>query len=39
MVTLGAAGSDLYDVYSTHTAQIDSFFNYFAGRSTSYFSR
>lgn len=28
-VTLGAARSDLYDVYSTHTAQIDSFFNYF----------
>jgi multiple sugar transport system substrate-binding protein len=29
-VTLGAAGSDLYDVFSTHTAQIGSFFNYFA---------
>ena len=29
-VTLGAAGSDLYDVYSTHTAQIGFFFNYFA---------
>ena len=26
-VTLGAAGSDLYDVFSTHTAQIGSFFN------------
>ncbi len=29
-VTLGAARSDLYDVFSTHTAQIGSFFNYFA---------
>lgn len=29
VVTLGAARSDLYDVYSTHTAQIDSYFNYF----------
>ena len=29
-VTLGAAKSDLYDVFSTHTAQIGSFFNYFA---------
>lgn len=30
VVTLGAARSDLYDVFSTHTAQIDSFFNYFS---------
>jgi ABC-type glycerol-3-phosphate transport system substrate-binding protein len=30
VVTLGAARSDQYDVYSTHTAQIGSFFNYFA---------
>jgi multiple sugar transport system substrate-binding protein len=29
-VTLGAARSGLYDVYSTHTAQIGSFFNHFA---------
>jgi multiple sugar transport system substrate-binding protein len=29
-VTLGAARSSLYDVYSTHTAQIGSFFNHFA---------
>ena len=29
-VTLGAARSDLYGVFSTHTAQIGSFFNYFA---------
>lgn len=29
-VTLGAAHSNLYDVYSTHTAQIGSFFNHFA---------
>ncbi len=28
-VTLGAARSSQYDVYSTHTAQIGSFFNYF----------
>ena len=28
-VTLGAARSKEYDVYSTHTAQIGSFFNYF----------
>ncbi len=28
-VTLGAARSGEYDVYSTHTAQIGSFFNYF----------
>lgn len=28
-VTLGAARSAEYDVYSTHTAQIGSFFNYF----------
>ena len=28
-VTLGAARSPQYDVYSTHTAQIGSFFNYF----------
>jgi ABC-type glycerol-3-phosphate transport system substrate-binding protein len=28
-VTLGAAHSAQYDVYSTHTAQIGSFFNYF----------
>lgn len=30
VVTLGAARSSLYDVYSTHTAQIGSFFNHFA---------
>lgn len=28
-VTLGAARSGQYDVYSTHTARIESFFNYF----------
>jgi multiple sugar transport system substrate-binding protein len=28
-ITLGAARSGAYDVYSTHTAQIGSFFNYF----------
>jgi ABC-type glycerol-3-phosphate transport system substrate-binding protein len=37
VVTLGAAHSDLYDVFSTHTAQIGSFFNYFEPLD-SYFS-
>ncbi|BCP55261.1 putative amino-acid ABC transporter periplasmic-binding protein y4oP [Kaistia sp. 32K] len=37
VVTLGAARSNLYDVFSTHTAQIDSFFNYF-GALNEYFS-
>ncbi len=36
-VTLGAARSAQYDVYSTHTAQIGSFFNYFEPLD-SYFS-
>lgn len=36
-VTLGAARSPEYDVYSTHTAQIGSFFNYFEPLDT-YFS-
>jgi multiple sugar transport system substrate-binding protein len=30
VVTMASARSNLYDVISTHTAQIDSFFNYFA---------
>ena len=38
IVTLGAARSGLYDVYSTHTAQIGSFFNYFAPLN-EYFNR
>lgn len=37
IVTLGAARSNEYDVYSTHTAQIDAFFNHFAPLN-SYFS-
>ncbi|MBN9432629.1 MAG: extracellular solute-binding protein [Bosea sp.] len=37
IVTLGAARSPLYDVFSTHTAQIDSFFNYF-GPLNEYFT-